>query len=275
MKLLLILFTLSILSCSSAKKNEEVSKTSSKEITVDKFNTLLDTHKLTGTILIYEVQKETYYTNDHSTSKTGAIPASTFKIPNSIIGLETGNLADETTVFKWDGRKRAYPMWEKDLTLKEAFQVSCVPCYQELARSIGVDTMQSYLDKLGYGGMDVNQDNLDMFWLAGDSRISPMEQIKFLRRLYKGELPISTTTTETLKNIMKMETNKVYSLSGKTGWAVIGEENIGWFVGYLENQNGMYYFATRITPKTDLDTDNFIKARKQITLDAFKKLGII
>ena len=54
-------------------------------------------------------------------------PASTFKIVNSLIGIQTGIITDENMVIKWDGVKRWNEDWNKDLTMKEAFAVSAVP----------------------------------------------------------------------------------------------------------------------------------------------------
>ena len=114
--------------------NCQTKKLNSKEIIKTEFGNILDSLKVKGSILIYDVKNKIYYSNDFSWAKTGIIPASTFKIPNSIIALETGIIKSDTTVFKWNGEKRRFKKWEEDLTFKKAFQVSCVPCYQEIAR---------------------------------------------------------------------------------------------------------------------------------------------
>ena len=79
------------------------------------------------------------------------LPASTFKIVNSLIGLQTGKISNDSMVIKWDGVKRRVDDWNKDLTMYKAFRVSAVPYYQEVARRIGKDTMQFWLDSLKYG----------------------------------------------------------------------------------------------------------------------------
>ena len=118
-----------------------------KEIVKTEFGNILDSLKVKGAIVIYDIKNKTYYSNNFDWSKTGIIPASTFKIPNSIIALETGIIKNDSTVFKWNGEKRRFKKWEEDLTFKKAFQVSCVPCYQEIARKVGVKRMKSYLVK--------------------------------------------------------------------------------------------------------------------------------
>ena len=79
------------------------------------------------------------------------LPASTFKIVNSLIGIETGKAKDSATVIPWDGITRNIAEWNHDLAMKDAFKFSAVPWFQELARRIGKDTMQHWLDTIGYG----------------------------------------------------------------------------------------------------------------------------
>jgi len=131
------------------------------------------------------------------------------------------------------GEPRYLKIWEQDLTLQQAFHFSCVPCYQEIARNIGLERMKTNLTKLNFGLMDVNEGNLDSFWLQGNSKINQFEQIDFLKRLYRSELPISKRTDSIMKKMMVISENNLYVLRGKTGWSIRGEENNGWFVGYI------------------------------------------
>ncbi len=272
-----VIFVLFVLcwSCTEKKNTEQKTSTNPSQIVQKEFQTILDKANLNGVLLIYDASKDKYHSNDFEEAKNGHVPASTFKIPNSIIGLENQIIENEQTVFKWDGNERAFSIWEKDLTLKEAFQASCVPCYQELADKIGVESMTEYLEKLNFGNMDVNQENLNTFWLVGDSKISPFEQIDFLVRFYNSQLPISTSTTKIVKNIMKMESGDDYSLSGKTGWAVRDGANTGWFVGYVEKKGKIYYFATKVRPNEGFDMKKFASIRKEVTKQALKEMGIM
>jgi len=256
---------------SSDKVNQSNSK---EEYRVD-FQMIIDSANLDGGILIYDPQSDVYYSNNFKRSSTGYLPASTFKIPNSIIALETGVAEDDSTVYNWDGKKRMLPQWEQDLILKDAFQFSCVPCYQQIAREIGVDRMNEYLKKFDYGNITVDSSNIDQFWLIGDSKISQMQQVDFLKRFYGNELSISERTSEIMKRIMLFEENDSYKLSGKTGWAKSGIDNLGWFVGYVETEGKVFYFATNIESKEGFNMDNFAKVRSQITMEALQKLGVI
>jgi len=268
---LLILFW----SCMEKKNTEQKASTNDSRIIQKEFQSILDKSNVNGVILIYDASKDNYHSNDFEEAKNGHVPASTFKIANSIIGLETKIIENEQSIFKWDGNERAFSIWEKDLTLKEAFQASCVPCYQELADKIGVARMTEYLKKLNFGNMDVKQENLNTFWLGGDSKISPFEQIDFLKRFYNSKLPIAASTTKIVKNIMKMESDNNYSLSGKTGWAIRDGANTGWFVGYVEKDENVYYFATKIRPNEGFDMSKFGSIRKQVTKAALKEMKII
>lgn len=237
------------------------------------FQTILDAANVTGAILIFDDNANAFLSNNFDWAKTGRLPASTFKITNSMIGLETGVVKD-TTVFKWDRTPQRLPAWEKDLLLREAFHASCVPCYQQVARGIGADRMNEWLKKLDYGKMEVDSNSIDLFWLVGESKISQFQQIDFLKRLYYDKLPISEKTSKYMKEMIVMEANDRYKLSGKTGWAIRDGHNNGWFVGYLEQENKVYFFATNIDPKEDFDMSLFPKIRNEITMSAFESLGL-
>lgn len=275
--LLLLFFNACI--TTPSEKNTTIStsiSTSPKKIITPLFQTLLDSTALTGVIVIFDPQKNEYYANNFELAEQGRLPASTFKIPNSIIALETGVVANDSIVFKWDGTDRYLAIWEQDLTFKEAFRFSCVPCYQEIAQKIDVDHMNTFLDKLDYGEITVDSNNLTNFWLQGNARISPLEQIDFLTRLYYNQLPISQRTKQIVQQVMLIEQNKIgVKLSGKTGWSIQGEQNNGWFVGYLEQPNGaVYFFATNITPTSNFNLAHFTWIRKTITMEALIQKGI-
>lgn len=245
------------------------------EVVVSEFGEILDSLKIKGSVLILDFQKDIYYSNDFIWAKAGHLPASTFKIPNSIIALETGVVKSDSVVFKWNGEKRSQKAWEQDLTFKKAFQVSCVPCYQEIARKIGLKRMKSYLKKLDYNTMVFNENTLDNFWLEGESKISQIQQIDFLKKLYFSELSISKRTETIMKDIMEIENTDQYILRGKTGWGFNNKIDNGWIVGYIEKDKKVYFFATNIEPGENFDMDNFRTARINLTKEAFRKLKIL
>jgi len=176
-------------------------------------------------------------------------PCSTFKIWNTLIGLETGAIksADEA-FYQWDGQRRSIPEWNKDLTLKEAFNVSCVPAFQELARKIGPEEMQAWVDRIGYGDQDLSA-GIDVFWLPVPGRktvlTTPMEQADLIRRLITGNLPFSGKSRVILREIMVQVKTPDGAFHGKTGSGTDGKGhfNLGWFVGHVENKGRSYAFA--------------------------------
>jgi beta-lactamase class D len=274
MKFLLAIFSFAIVySCSENKSSTKSEKNTNKQaklIVKKEFRSILDSTGFKGSILIFDFNKQKFYSSDFRRSKKGFLPASTFKIPNSIIGLETGVISD-TTIFKWSGDKRMFKSWEQDLNLKQAFHFSCVPCYQEVARKIGEKRMKRYLDKLNYHKMDVDSSNIDLFWLVGDSKISQFKQIDFLKRFYLNQLSISKSTFDFMKDMMVIQKTEVHTLSGKTGLSMTGEPlnqwMNGWFVGYLEKDSNVFFCATNLEAH-ERERESFVKARKQVTLDA-------
>jgi beta-lactamase class D len=268
--LLTILALLSVLSChdqAGRKGNME-----SVRVKVPVFQAILDSAEVSGAILVFDPAENTYYSNDFDWCATGHLPASTFKIPNTIIALETGVMASDSAVIKWDGEKRRLKEWERDLTLRDAFHVSCVPCYQVIARSIGVERMNDYLSRFEYGLMVVDSASIDRFWLEGDSKISQFEQIGFLLRFYNSGLPISKVTESTMKRLMVIEESDTLKLSGKTGWSIRNGNNNGWFVGYAGKGEKVFFFATNINPNVGFNMDLFPLIRKEITLKALETL---
>jgi beta-lactamase class D len=270
LSLISIIALLSVISCGPGTGRPGEKETGRQ--VVPAFQAILNSANVTGAILVYNPSKNTFYSNDFAWCETSRLPASTFKIPNSIIALETGVMESDSTVIKWDGEKRWLKEWEQDLTLQDAFRVSCVPCYQEIARKIGVERMKDWLNKLNYGRMIIDSTCIDRFWLEGESRINQLEQIDFLNRLYNSKLPISARTERIMKRMLIIEENDTFRLSGKTGWAIRNGNNNGWFVGYLEKGEEMLFIATNIDPKVEFNMDLFPVIRREISMKALREV---
>jgi len=239
----------------------------------DDFKKFFDAYKVEGSFALYDLNNDSYVFCNEAQFKTPFIPASTFKICNSLIGLETGVIKDENFVIKWDGVVRPVVEWNKDQDMKTAFKNSTVPYYQELARRVGGKRMKYWLDKVKYGNADTSG-GLDRFWLTGGLRITPEEQIKFLVRLFKNDLPFSMRTIDIVKRIMIAQDTTGYVLRAKTGWSEQDKKSIGWYVGYLEAVTGTYFFATCIQC-ADQENPDFAKARREITLSILKALKLL
>jgi beta-lactamase class D len=190
--------------------------------------------------------------SDSERAGKGFLPASTFKIANALIALETGVAADaDNPTFPWDGVVREFDAWNRDHTLRTAFRASSVPTYQHIARTVGAERMRRYVDAFDYGNRDISGAPLDTFWLNGKLRISAMQQLGFLSRLYREELPVSKRSQEIVKDIMFLEQSELGTLRGKTGAVGIGvvrgsKATLGWLVGWLEHASKAYIFALNI-----------------------------
>lgn len=274
----IILLVAMTCSCQDSSSTQETSSTTPLEVATihsPAFGEIIEDAGLKGSILVFDEETDLFYSNDFEWAKTGFLPASTFKIPNSMIALETGTVDNAGTMFYWDGEPRGMEAWEADLSFEQAFKRSCVPCYQQIAREIGIDRMREYLDKFDYGGIDVDSSNLDIFWLQGNSRITQQEQIDFLRRIVSRDVPMSDSTFATLNTLMLIEKTDQYELFGKTGWSISGENNNGWFVGFVTKADNRWYFGTNVIPSDGFKMSDFPRARVQVTRQALQQMGIL
>ena len=209
-----------------------------------------------GTFVIIDCSSQSISIFHPDASKEKLPPCSTFKIWNTLIGLEKGIISSpEDAFYKWDGEIRFIPEWNKDMTLKEAFQASCVPAFQDLARKIGPEEMRLWIDKIDYGDRDTSS-GIDVFWLPAKGRktilISPADQAGLICKLITGKLPFSEKSRAVLKDIMTVKKTERGVLYGKTGSGSDdnGKFNLGWFVGYVESHGKKYAFACTIKGDT-------------------------
>jgi beta-lactamase class D len=244
----------------------------------DDFKKYFAEASVAGSFSLYDVKENKYILYNKAQFKQPMTPASTFKICNSLIGLETGVIADENFVIKWDGVKRWRDAWNQDQDLKTAYKNSCVPYYQELARRVGGERMSLWLDRVRYGNADTSG-GIDLFWLNGSLRITPEQQLDFLKRLYKEELPFSKRSMQIVKKIMIEEATPVFTLRTKTGMAEWESDSagrgkaLGWYVGYVTKGEETYVFATCI--QSEKTNDEFAAKRKQITRRILARLRVL
>jgi len=203
-------------------------------------------------------------------------PCSTFKIYNTLIGLELGLIqGPDEPWYQWDGVHRAFKEWNRDLTLREAFQVSCVPAYQTLARQIGEEKMKGYIGLLDYGTKNIAS-GIDTFWLPRPETTSIMisaeEQVALLDKLLEGDLPFSRDTISVLRSVMEVGKTEQGTLYGEPGSGLDddGKANLGWFVGFLDTPQTTYTFACNI-----MGGDNPSgKTARGIVEDVLRSIGL-
>ena len=222
-----------------------------------------------GTIVIESLNTKKVYVYNDKRANMPLSPASTFKIPNTLIALNEGIVSTNSIIF-WDKTDKGMEPWNKNQTLESAFKVSCVWCYKEFASKIGLEKYKNYLEKLDYGDKIVGNDVSD-FWLDGSLKITVFEQIKFLKKLYKNDLPFKIEDINTLKQIMIEEKNENFILSAKSGWSTRFEFESGWYIGFVETKDDVWFFATNLVTQGKKD----LPLRKEITIESLKIKGII
>lgn len=202
------------------------------------------------------------------------VPFSSFKIPNTLIGLETGVIPDEQFALKWDGTVRAVDSWNRDHDLPSAMKHSAVWFYQEVARRIGEEQMTSWVARLGYGNREVHG-AVEAFWLDdGSIRISPREQVAFLRRLLAGELPVSKRSTSILERIFPAEALGTAIINGKTGLGHEDGQAMGWFVGWVDAGSKRWIYATHVRSAAE-DLERMIPLRRELTHALLRRANVI
>ena len=176
---------------------------------------------------------------------TGFLPASTFKLLNALIILETGVLPDLDTVVPWDGVERELPSWNQDHTLRTAIQESAVWVFERLAAEVGPDAMAEHVAAAEYGNADTGGSD-GPFWLDGNLRTTAIDQLAFLERLALGQLPFDRTNQGMVVASLPRLDGPDSRISYKTGTALAGEPSLAWLVGIVDTAAGQWVFAYNV-----------------------------
>ena len=217
---------------------------------------------VSGTFVLYDVTAQTYRGHDRARAERRFVPASTFKIPNSLIGLSVGAIesVDEVLPYKGDPHPLVQA-WAKDMGLREAIALSNVPIYQELARRIGLDRMRENVARMGYGNTEIGT-TVDTFWLTGPLQISAIEQTQFLAKLAQDELPFPKEVQKSVREIVFLERGANWRLYGKTGWENAPGQGVGWWVGWVQKDERIYAFALNMDMQTASDASKRVELGK-------------
>ena len=224
---------------------------------------------LEGTVVLRSLKTGKEHVYNAKRSAERLCPASTFKIPNTLISLQE-KAATADMMFRWDGTERSVPAWNKDMNLDDAFQSSCVWCYQELARKVGRTVYARYLKEMGYGNASPGND-VASFWLDGSLRISAREQIDVLMKIRARTYRFDRAHYETLERVMRVESAETYTMRGKTGWAMGAKPQVGWYVGWVETDDDEWFFAINL----DISTPEDARFRKEALNAAMRETGLI
>ncbi|HSF14522.1 MAG TPA: penicillin-binding transpeptidase domain-containing protein [Vicinamibacteria bacterium] len=218
-------------------------------------------------VLLLPLDAQTPYVTDPDECAVPTAPASTFKIPHALIALDTGIVSDPLERVAWDGKTQPFATWERDHSLDSAMKSSVVWFFQRTASLIGPERMRESLKGLEYA-KDSFEDDVTWFWLNGDLVVSPDEQLRFLRRLVRFELPVERQIVDAVKAAFTMPPGKITNAAGihdfglswpgihvlraKTGFTRVGDERVSWIVGHIETDSREYVFVSRVRAQEDL-----------------------
>ncbi len=255
MKRLALCFCLITTFALQAQKLEILTNTTAKA--------LLEDTGYQGTIIVFDLDTQTYSASHPSLADERFIPASTFKLLSTQAALQSGVVENKDSILKWDGIQRGRKETNRDLDLTTAFRISSVPHYQALIREMGDERMQAFVDSVPYGNQNI-AGGIDQFWLTGELRISPREQIEFLVSLYQNQLPFDQETMDSVKSMMISPSETKTEYVAKTGWAILPpNNNFGWWVGWAKQGGRVLFFATLL--ESNAPRDDFGKTRIEVT----------
>jgi beta-lactamase class D len=226
-------------------------------------------YRLSGSFVLYDLKKDQYTYYNQAQAKQAYPPGGTFKLFLSLVGFETGNINTEGS----EAPDRMKTVWKHEHDRNNKYQNSTVYYYDELSRKIGAPAVKGWMDKVAYGNADTTG-GVPAFWQTGGLKISPEEQVGFLRKLYEHRLPFSVDNMDKVKSMMAITDTTGYSIKGKTGWAEQDNQDIGWYVGYIETKDDTYFFANCVQ-SSDPGNPYFENARVDIVNKILRNLGVI
>ncbi|WP_374077100.1 penicillin-binding transpeptidase domain-containing protein [Bdellovibrio bacteriovorus] len=233
-----------------------------------------------GCFLLYDMKNSKWVEEfNPERCKERTAPCSTFKVPLALAAFDAGVLKDENTLYKWDGKQRWLPDWNKDQTAASWMKYSTVWYSQRITEKMGRKKVQSYLNKLEYGNKDFSG-GLDDAWLTPKASvlISGYEQIEFWKKLWTNSLPVSQKSLELTRKLTFLETTpRGFTLHGKTGSGNFGVDNgqrLGWFVAHIEGQGKEYLAVVTLNDLTPTSETGGGRLAKEALLAILKDRGL-
>ncbi len=209
-----------------------------------------------GSFVLYNLEQDAWGVYDMEHAVLRRSPDSTYKIYAALFGLEESIITPEDSKIRWDGTNYPIKEWNADQTLESAMRSSVNWYFQEIDRQLGPDSVKKYIQKTRYGNEDT-ETGLSSYWLESSLKISPIEQVEQLIKLYNNTLGFQPENIETVKDSICLSSSEAGSIYGKTGTGSIDDSNVnGWFVGYVETAGNTYFFAANIGAKADASGTN-------------------
>lgn len=214
---------------------------------------------ISGCAVIYDESSNTYSFYDKEKCEREVSPLSTFKIVSALAGLENNVLENEISTMEYSGVKYPIDTWNSNLTLKEAFETSCIWYFRQVVDMVGQENICTLLKEIQYGNCDISEWNgsetnslpeLNGFWLESSLAISPKQQVIVLKYIFGSENHFNAENLEELKSIMYIAELDHGCLYGKTGSGTGGN---AWFVGFIEESDSKIYFAVYLEDMQNKD----------------------
>ena len=245
-------------------------------ISSQNLNDYFSKENVKGGISIYDLKKDTWIHSNRQYAQSGSLPASTFKIIHTLIGLEENIIEGRHDTFRWDGIPKLFksisiPKWNRDNDLEMAFTNSTIWYFEEIAKRINRKTYRDHLRVNEYTNKKISKKKGNDFWNFGELEVTPIEQIELLIKLYKNELNFKVIHQELVKELLIEQQTSNYILRSKTGWSYDKKDN-GWYIGYIELADSIIFFATRVEKELDRQKSEFSNLRKSITKEIIREL---
>lgn len=226
--------------------------------------------KYEGSFVLYDLKRDVWKIHNIDRAVLRVAPNSTYKIYDALFGLEEGVITPANSLIKWNGKNYPFEAWNTDQTLQSAMGASVNWYFQTIDERLGADSIQKYLHQIGYGNENLSG-NLSSYWLNSSLKISPIEQVELLVKLHNNRFGFSLENTGTVKNALHISSSAFGDLYGKTGTGrVNGQDVNGWFIGFVENADNTYFFASNIQYQKHATG----KKASEITLSVLSDLNI-
>lgn len=257
-----------LLSANAAGHDDYLWDTSHKKISVLDLSCYFNEYE--GSFVLYDMGQDAWGIYDMGRAALRVSPDSTYKIYDALFGLEAGVITPEASFMEWDGEPYSYPEWNTGQTLRSAMQSSVNWYFQGIDEQLGASAVDHFIRKIGYGNENTTG-SLSSYWMESSLKISPIEQVELLQKLYENSLGFRQTNIKAVKDAIRLSSAEAGSLYGKTGTGCIdGMDRNGWFVGFVETQNNCWFFAVNITADDGATGSN----AAEIALSVLAGMGI-
>lgn len=202
--------------------------------------------KYEGSFVLYDMENDAWSIHNMECATLRVAPDSTYKIYDALFGLEEGVITPEDSRIAWDGTNYPFEAWNTDQTLQSAMNASVNWYFQAVDEQLGATSIKHCIQEIGYGNENINGD-FSTYWLESSLRISPVEQVELLTKLYHNSFGFSPENIDAVKDSICLTSSDAGTFYGKTGTGRIdGQDVNGWFIGFIETADNTYFFATNI-----------------------------